>query len=102
MKDKDSLVVFNKSATHLRVSSNFSERRRSETDQHGQPGKNLQLANSGKFYPFYAESTAFVDSNYTFRPNSNLLYENVLAYHAKMEGRTDLIKEEEDESQIFD
>jgi len=26
--------------------------------------------------PFYAESNAFVDSNYTFRPNSNLFYEN--------------------------
>jgi hypothetical protein len=30
--------------------------------------------------PFYAENHAFVDSNYTFRPNSNLLYENILAY----------------------
>ncbi len=28
--------------------------------------------NSGRYMPFYLENHAFVDSNYTFRPNSNL------------------------------
>lgn len=45
----------------------------------------MQMTNANKHMPFYAENTAFVDSNYTFRPNSNMQYDNILAYQAKLE-----------------
>ncbi|CDW90204.1 UNKNOWN [Stylonychia lemnae] len=103
-KDKDCTVVFSNSANHLRMSSGFSNNKNIDTIRATekdlasslQNPNNLILQDQSKFYPFYAESTAFVDSNYTFRPNSNLLYENIMAYQQRMDGSQGI--KEEDES----